>query len=119
MRHHILGSNNVVVCSNTPSAPYFSVTADPDTSVSHGSVRYNPNSNALEVLTGTMWMVLPDTHTTVNLSPEVDGILMWARKKMAQEAELEHLMSKYPTLRNAHDQFQLVKHLVAEEKNNT
>jgi hypothetical protein len=43
---------------------------------------------------------------------------MWARKKMTEEAKLEHLMSKYPTLQNAYDQFQLVKHLVAEEKNN-
>jgi len=119
MRNHILSSNNVVVSSINPGSLYFSVNADPDTSSPPGSVRYNPNRNALEVWNGSMWMVIEDTHTTVNLSSEVEGILKWARQKMTEESELEHLMSKYPALQHAHDQFQLVKHLVAKETNNS
>ena len=118
MRNHITGSNNVIVSSINPGSVYFPVNADPDTSTITGSVRYNPNRNALEVWNGSSWMVIADTHTTVDLSPEIENILRWARKKMTEEYKLEHLMSKYPALRNAHDQFQLVKHLVAEEKNN-
>ena len=118
MRNHITGSNNVVVSNINPGSLYFSMNADTDTSTPPGSVRYNPNRNALEVWNGSAWMVMADTLTTVNLSPEVEGILRWARKKMTEEAELKQLISKYPALQNAHDQFQLVKHLVAEEKNN-
>ena len=118
MRHHVLGSSNVVVSNSSSGAPYFSVDSGSDTSALPGDLRYNPNRNAVEVWNGSRWMVMADTHTTVDLSPEVEGILRWARKKMTEEAELKQLISKYPTLQNAHDQFQLVKHLVAEEKNN-
>jgi hypothetical protein len=118
MRNHITGSNNVIVSSISPSSLYFSMNADTDTSTPPGSVRYNPNRNVLEVWNGSAWMLMADTLTTVGLSSEIENILGWARKKMTEEYKLQHLMSKYPALQNAHDQFQLVKHLVAEEKNN-
>ena len=118
MRNHILGSNNVIVSNSWAASPYFSIDSGSDTPAQHGALRYNPNRNAVEVWNGSTWMVIADSHTTVDLSPEIEGILRWARKKMTEEAELKQLISKYPTLQNAHDQFQLVKQLVAEEKNN-
>lgn len=119
MNSYIFGNSRYIqVGHSNPIMPWvggsFSSSA---TRTEPGQIRYNGSSNRYEVSDGQSWLAIPATTTNLELSPEVQNILDWARQKMTEELNLAQLMSKYPALKDAHDQFQVVKHLVTQENN--
>ena len=113
---HVYGGEFMTVSSNPGSSPYIN-TSQPMT----GLIRYHNNS--LQVYDGSSWMTVGGGSANVNLSSEAIGILQWARKKMAEEAELAQLAKDNPAVKDLYDkikmyedQLKMVKILIKEEQ---
>ena len=99
----------------SPSNPYISPGA-----VGAGMIRWNGNTNCMEVNDGNMWQQLNSSYTNIDLSEESKQILAWAAEKMRKEKELEALCEKYPGLKKARDNYELFKQFVdAQEQVNS
>jgi hypothetical protein len=61
------------------------------------------------------WMPLPSTDVKIEIAPHVQVVLDWAHLKMKEELELEQLVAKYPALKQAKENFEIVKALVRNE----
>ena len=68
-----------------------------------GQVRYNGSSQNMEVYDGVTWLCMSAAYPSIELSPDVQTVLNWARAKMSEEAKLEKLAADNPTLRDALD----------------
>ena len=91
----------------SPTLPY-------STALSAGQVRYNPNNEHMEVYDGSNWGVITND-VTVGLSWDADSAIRWAIEKQKEEQELKAKMAKYPALKDAYDQLEMVKALVHGE----
>ena len=67
-------------------------------SPSAGITRFNGNTQSLEVYDGASWMVISSSVASVGLTAEAQSILMWAKKKMDDEAVLEKLAREHPAI---------------------
>lgn len=65
-----------------------------------GDLRFNPNTQTVEVYDGQMWRELGTSHAMVGLTPEAERLLDWARLKMMEELELEALAESNPTIKD-------------------
>ena len=72
-------SSNPYINMNNPSA---------------GMMRYNGNSNHMEVYDGSSWMILAGSIATVGMNPAAESAIDWAMKKMAEEQQLMELARK-------------------------
>ena len=66
--------------------------------MSVGDIRFNTNSQNLEVYDGQMWRELNTTHASVGLTPEAELALDWALKKRSEDLALEQLAKTNPTI---------------------
>ncbi len=66
-----------------------------------GQVRYNGSSQNLEVYDGTSWLMMASSYPTIELSPDVQSVLNWAKMKMAEEARIRELAAKHPAVAEA------------------
>ena len=87
-----------------------------------GNMRYNPNSQNIEVFDGNTWIILSAHHATINLSEETVSLLEWARKKRNEELEMERLAQTNPTIKDLvtqikekEEQIHIVQALIKEE----
>lgn len=108
MINYITGKNNIQV-TVSGGRPYIS-----PGSQSAGMVRYNTNSQQMEVYDGVSWQMISSI-CEVSLSGETEMIIEWAREKMLEERRIDELCEKHPGLRKARDNFELFKKLIAEE----
>lgn len=83
---------------------------------SAGMLRYNINSNSIEVYNGVAWFSI-DTNIQLNLSEAAHSALTWTENKMREESKLKELMSRHPGLKDLHDKFEMMKVLCQEEEN--
>jgi hypothetical protein len=111
-------SRHIIVHGGSSSAPYIS-----PGSVGAGMIRWNPNMNQLEVNDGNSWMPFHANYATIELTPETEGLLEWARKKRAEEQELETLAKDHPAVKaaleavqRAKEQLKLIKELSIEHE---
>lgn len=74
-----------------------------------GNMRYNTTNQSMEVFDGNNWMKLNEGTASVALSGEVEALLDWARKKRAEEWELERLAQEHPSIKDLVDQINLKK----------
>jgi hypothetical protein len=81
-----------------------------------GMVRWNPNTNCLEITDGMSWHQYR-LGATIDLSSDAQNALSWAYAKMQEEAQLEQLMDQHPGLRDCYDRFQVMLRLVQHESN--
>jgi hypothetical protein len=86
-----------------------------NTGQSAGEMRYNTNTQHMEVYDGTNWISISQT-PTVSLSYEAEEAIRWAQTKRAEENELKAKIEKYPTLKSAYEQFKMIEALVYEEE---
>jgi hypothetical protein len=94
MIRNITGGYGIQVSGSVYNAPYIDTTR-----ASAGMVRYT-NGN-LEVYDGSSWLPLQSSYPQVELSGEVQSIINWARVKMAEEARIQELATKHPTVADA------------------
>ena len=65
-----------------------------------GNMRYNPNSQNIEVYDGSTWIILSAHHTNINLSDDAVSLLEWARKKRDEDLERERLVQTNPVIKD-------------------
>jgi hypothetical protein len=87
-----------------------------------GNMRYNPNSQNIEVYDGSTWIILSAHHTNINLSDEAVSLLEWARKKRDEDLERERLAQTNPVIKDLinqvkekQEQIKIVQTLIKEE----
>jgi len=87
-----------------------------------GNMRYNPNSQNIEVYDGSTWIILSAHHANINLSDETVRLLEWAKKKMLEEAERNELAKTNPAIndlmkqiKDKEEQIYVVQALIKEE----
>jgi hypothetical protein len=106
----ITGGRYITVSGGMSSDPYISPGA-----MGAGMVRYNSNMNCMEVNDGNSWKQLGMNYANLELTPDAQAILDWAKKKMEEERQLDELCEKYPGLRKARDNYETFLALVQSE----
>ncbi len=81
-----------------------------------GMVRYNPNMNCMEVNDGNSWITLGMNYASVGLTPEAESLLDWARQKQQEEQAIQTMIDKYPALKKAKDNYDLIWNLIKDEQ---
>lgn len=94
MIRNLTAGYGIHVTNNSYSTPYI----DPNRP-SAGMVRYLNNN--LEIYDGSSWMIMQSSYPQVELTGEVQSILAWAQKKMAEEERVKELAAKHPTVADA------------------
>ena len=79
-----------------------------------GMVRYNTSNNEMEVWDGAAWRTL-SMSAELELSPEIRQTVEWARRRQAEERELEDLCKKHPGLKDLRDKFEMMRILIQQE----
>jgi len=90
--------------------PYFSAGA-----VGAGHLRWNTNTNEMEVNDGVMWRNLSANNTTLSLTDDAQNALSWALKKMQEERELNQRIERHPGLKDTYEKFKIMEALCREE----
>lgn len=117
----VSAGNGLQVNSGYVSWPQFYNNTSSSGNTLIGQVRYNGSSQNMEVYDGVTWLTMASSYPTVELSPEVQSVLNWARAKMAEEARIRDLAAQHPTvadalqaLAKAEEQVRIVAALVQE-----
>jgi hypothetical protein len=84
--------------------------------VGAGMLRYNSNSQNIEINDGNSWQVMGSTFANVELTPEAESLLDWARQKRIEEQSMQDMMDKYPALKKARDNYDLIWNIVKDEQ---
>ena len=79
-----------------------------------GQVRYM--NGKLEVYDGYSWIPIMSGFQTVDLTPEATNAIDWANEKRQQEIEETALLEKYPSLKSAKGQYDMIKQLCMAEE---
>ena len=87
----------LTVTGGTASNPYIS-----PGSVGAGMMRYNPNMNCIEVNDGNMWKQLDMSYATVELNPDAEALLEWARLERTKQRILAERIEQNPALKKAY-----------------
>jgi hypothetical protein len=94
MIRKITAGPGIHIANNSFSTPHVFMNTP-----SAGMVRYNGSS--FEVYDGNIWLTLGSSCPQIELTSEVQYIIDWARKKMAEEARIKELASQHPTVAGA------------------
>mgnify|MGYP003335317385 CR=1 FL=1 len=66
-----------------------------------GNMRYNTTSQKTEVFDGTTWITLNTGSMSIGLSPDVESLLDWARRKRSEEFKMQSMAEKHPAVKKA------------------
>ncbi len=80
-----------------------------------GQLRWNTNTNEMEVNDGVIWRSLGANSTSISLTNEAQDALSWALKKMTEERELNQRIQRHPGLRDTWEKFKIMEALCREE----
>jgi hypothetical protein len=72
--------------------------------------------NTMEVNDGVSWKTLDTNYASVGLTPEAESLLDWAKKKQAEEQSMAEMMERYPALKKARDNYELIWNIVKDEQ---
>lgn len=72
----------------------------------------------MQVFDGSNWMNIGTSYATIGLDSSTEEIIMWAKRKMQEEQDLEERMERHPGLKQAYEQFKIMDILTLEEKKN-
>jgi hypothetical protein len=93
------------------SGPYISPGAQ-----SAGMVRYNPNSQNLEIYDGVAWVTYAQSYSSIGLTYEAESLLDWAKEKREEELKMQAMMKKFPALKKAKENYDLIWNIVKDEE---
>ena len=97
-------SRYITVSGGSASTPYIS-----PGSAGAGMLRWNPNMNQMEVNDGNSWLGISMNYASIELTPETESLLEWARKKRDQEKDWYELASNSEAVRIALEQLEQAK----------
>jgi len=113
------GSPFLTVSGGNPGSTYI---GNYSNATGVGNMRYNPNSQNIEVYDGSTWIILSAHHANINLSDEAVSLLQWARKKRDEELEIERLAQTSPVIndlvtqvKEKQEQIRIVQTLIKSE----
>lgn len=108
-----LTSYNRELIVNTHSAtPYYN---PDDTNLNDGAVRTCRGELEYYDAKAKCWYPLPGLVANIDLHTNTNVVLNWAMKKMAEEEKINKLIAKYPALKTAKENYDLIKALVENE----
>lgn len=102
------GDANIYV-RKTAYTPYY---APDDKNLHDGSIRTNRGGLEYYDASNSCWLPLPGADVKVELGPHIEMVLQWAYKKMDEEEKLKQLAEKYPALKQAKENYEIVKAMV-------
>jgi hypothetical protein len=85
----------MMVNGGTPATTY--ITSGPGY-MNVGDLRFNTNTQNLEVYDGQIWRELNTSHASVGLTPDAEMALDWAMKKRIDEMALEQKAKDNPAI---------------------
>ena len=88
----------LTVTGGSPSSTYIS-----PGSIGAGMLRYNSNMNCIEVNDGNMWKQLDMSYASVELNPDTEALLEWARLERTKQQLLEERIEQNPALKKAYE----------------
>ena len=94
----IQGGRYVQVIGGISPVPYIS-----PGSQSAGMMRYNTNSQNIEVYDGVGWQSIPNDYATVSLNADAESLRDWARQERDRQNKREQLIKDKPNLQKAMD----------------
>jgi hypothetical protein len=97
----LMPGSGIHIDNNHSSWPSFYNNSTSSNNTLVGQVRYNGSSQNMEVYDGIAWISIASSYPTVELNGEVQAILAWARKKIADEARVQELADKHPSVADA------------------
>jgi hypothetical protein len=97
-------SRHIMVSGGSAPTPYISPGAS-----GAGMVRWNPNMNQMEVNDGNSWISIAMNYATVELTPDTEMLLEWARKKRDEEQRWYELASSSEAVRIALEHLEQAK----------
>lgn len=103
--------NNLFISSSSYTPSYY----PDDNNLHDGSVRTNRGGLEYYDSKSRCWFPLPGADVKVELGPQIEMVLQWAYKKMDEEEKLKQLAEKYPALKQAKENYDIVKALVQNE----
>ena len=92
----IQGGRYVQVVGGVSPVPYIS-----PGSQSAGMMRYNTNSQNIEVYDGVGWQAFPNDYVTVSLNGDAETLLDWARQERDRQAKRDQMIKDNPALQKA------------------
>lgn len=91
-----MGNGSVVVSGGNTSVPYVNQNT---TNPMQGMIRVWGTD--MQVYDGNSWVNMAASYATVELTPEVQTLLQWAREKRNQELEYVSLAKEHPAVQHA------------------
>ena len=101
MIKNITAGLGLTINNNYSSWPSFYNTVSSTGNSLVGQIRYNGSSQNMEVYDGNTWISMSTSHPQVELSGDVQSVVNWARKKMSEEARIQELAAKHPSVADA------------------
>lgn len=95
----ITGGRGIIVSGGNNPTTYINMN-----NPSAGMVRYNGNSNNVEVYDGMSWLIMQTSYANIELDADTQLLIEWARKKRNEEVECEQLAKTNPAIRDLIDQ---------------
>ena len=77
-----------------------------------GSVWYD--GHLMKVSTGSGWEIIQGDGVHLTTSTRLNDVVSWAEKKMADEAREAELQEKFPALKQAKENYDIIRKMVAE-----
>ena len=98
------------VTGGTPGTPY----VNPTGGTGVGNMRYNPNSQNIEIYDGHNWTIMSSHSANVGLDSEAVSLLEWAREKRNEEAKIKALADKHPGIKDLKEKLDIMMALVKD-----
>jgi len=107
-----MGSNGIVVSGGNTSVPYVNSTSyGNNNNPMQGMMRVSGTD--MQVFDGSSWLNMSASYATVELTPEIQTLLDWARKKKVEEEILISLPSDNPAVKLARENINRIKQELA------
>jgi len=97
-----------------PMSPYFSPGAQ-----GAGQMRFNTNSNNIEVWDGVTWKEISNNYASVGLTSEAESLLDWVRVKRDEEITFKSLLESHPGIKDLKEKLDMMVALVTKEQDGT
>ena len=99
------------VNGGNPGTPYINPTGG---GAGVGNMRYNPNSQNIEVYDGYTWIIMSSYTAQIGLSSDAVELLEWARQKRTEEAKIKALADKHPGIKDLKEKLDIMVALVKD-----
>lgn len=94
----ITGGKYITVSGGSPTQTYISPGL-----AGAGMLRYNGNTHCIETNDGNMWKQLDMSYAQVQLDPEAESLLNWAKQERDKQRLREKRIQENPALKKAYE----------------